>query len=279
MSYLNAILALCYVATPQSAELSDDILQRAFEHGNSLVVANVLWVSSRQESDLRTKIYYYTVIVRELVVAGDLSSADVREPIAIFTNASYGDALDIGSAYLLVISKCSPKKFDWSYCDYVLRVTPENSQTLREVKSRARDLYAKSAIRAFREKQVEPPGALPEMPEDVLKAFEAFRNTASDRCDFAKTIYESDFGTRIDESTPWRSDLKFLPPKMTLSRSQIVRLLGEPTFKHGFSYVWFCGRYDPVHAGILSVGFNAQEQTTGLLYHGVRLADWIENPE
>ena len=64
---------------------------------------------------------------------------------------------------------------------------------------------------------------LPELPREILAMCKQFKANPNNRSVFAKKIYESDMGSRRDISEPSSSIMKYLPPKIILSREEIIQ--------------------------------------------------------
>lgn len=253
--------------------LSDTALSDAMEKGRALMHVEVLSALTIQEE--RTTFYAYRVAVRALVVPGDLTDADVAQPIDLFAGAAYGDALKVGGSYLLFVTKDAPYSYSWAHRDDIADVTQEDREAVAQLAAQARIVYATTHLREFRdaiEKSVSYSDAI---PNAVLSACKRFRSSPKDRCESAREIWESDIGSRRDESRPESSRTVFLPPRVPLSRPEVLDLLGEPDIKVGYCYKWYCGEDTAGNAGVLSVGFMPNGTMATLVYGGERPEHWI----
>jgi len=249
--------------TAENGSFSESVLFNALEQGNSLVIAKILSVRATPN-----KFYFFKAQIVRPVIIGDLTENDIREPVELFAGASFGDALVPGSTYALFVSKGCTDHFDWSFRNDIIKMdelSSANSQILFET---AAKVYAKTPIREFRESKLKRAASLPELPKEMLAIYTQFKANPNNRNGFAKSIYESDMGSRRDLSEPLSSIMKYLPPKIILSREEIASLLGEPTLKCGWTYKWFCGpdKNNPEHVRILSITFDQLAETSLVLY-------------
>jgi hypothetical protein len=214
------------------------------------------------------------VAVHALIVPGDLTDADVAQPIELYAGASYGDALKVGRSYVLFVTKDAPFFFTWAHRDDVAEVKQEDNEAVAQLAARAKMIYAKTPLREFRD-ALEKTESDPEgIPDAVLVACKSFRGRPEDRCESARAIWESDLGSRRD--SPSVSSIgRFLPPKVSLPRSILLGLLGEPDIKVGYCYRWYCGEDTAGQAGVLSTVFMPNGTVATLVYGGERLEHWI----
>ena len=268
LKYIVVALLSCLPALAGGAErLSDEVLVDAFEKGGSFLVVTILGVRAEEEQGIR--MYFYKAKCVELVVPGDLSSGDVAEPVDLFAGASYGNALQVGTDYGLFVTKDAPFFMSWAHRDAVLRIDRNNTEIVKQLTARVQSVYEHTRIRDFREAKIVRPAAAPRIQQDLLAVCEEFRNGRDARHSQAKRIWESELGSRRDESHPFSSIITWLPPVVRLSRSETVALLGDPTLKTGHTYKWYCGKYDNSSidlVGVLSVTFDADESVATLLY-------------
>ncbi len=250
---------------------------RAFERGNSLVIVRVHSVHSSKETR-PGKFYFYNTTVIEPIIIGDLRESDIGEAVELFAGSSFGDALTPGSTYALFISKGAPYHLSWSFRNNVVKLDGFSDENLQALVEATTAVYKKTSIREFRESKFREASSLPILPEEILAICERFKANPQSRAGFAKKIYESDMGSRLDISEPSSSIMKYLPPKIILSRKEIASLLGEPTLKCGRSYKWFCGpdKDNPEHVGILLIAFDKYEKATRVLYNPHDKIYWVK---
>lgn len=276
----SAFVSIALAGFPKDGCFSESILIDAFEKGRSLVVAEILSVYEEKHTDF----HCYTAKVMRPIILGDLTKNDMLDALELFAGASYGSALKPGSTYALFITKDCPYHFSWAHRDDVIKVDiseKENLQALIEAADRA---YAKASIREFRKGKGPEKVELPALPEKIISLCESFRANPINRAEFAKRIYESDIGSKLDDSTPFLSYRVYLPPKIVLSREQMVFLLGKPTQKCGWTYHWFCGQDKSVavpekYVGILSVTFDKSENGIRVLYDTHQRVKWARFSE
>ena len=270
--YLTAGLA-CLAAAASGAEpLSKEVLVDAFDKGRSLLVVTIL--SVRAEG----KMYFYRAKCVEPVLRGDLSSSDLAEPMDLFAGASYGSTLEAGTDYALFVTKDAPCFMSWAHRDAWLKLDKGNPEARRRLLTHSRSAYQQSTIRRFREAKTPGTAIVPRLEPDVLAACKEFRKQRDGRQAQARRIGESAVGSRRDESTPWSSERVWLPPVVRLSRFEAVALFGKPTLKLGYTYKWYCGKYDNAstnQAGVLTATFDADEKVTDLLYAGEPRSHWV----
>ena len=248
----------------------ESIFVRAFERGNSLVIARILSVHSTKDTKPGKFYFYKTKVIRPIIL-GDLTESDLEKPVELFAGSSFGDALVPGSVYALFITKGLPNYLDWGFRNDVIKLESLDVDHLQALQEAAIKAYKKTAIRQFRESKLKEASSLPNLPEEISAICEQFRANPQNRVEFAKKLYASDMGSRRDLSEPFSSRITYLPPKIILSRGQILSLLGKPTLKCGWSYRWLCGEdksiSDPErYIAVLSVAFNENNETARLLY-------------
>jgi hypothetical protein len=254
--------------------LSESTIERALEQGGSLVVAEVLSVRSEG------KMYYYRVRVVRTIVAGDLQKEEVRQPLELFAGASYGDALGTGCHYAMFVSRECPYNFSWAFRDDAFEIDPSDEQAVRRLAETAGRVYATSSILQFRRATIEHNVELPPLSEELVSLCKEFRQGPGRRAELGRRIYESDLGSRIDESNPGSSTRRYLPPKITCSRPQMLSLLGHPNWKSGWVYTWRCDDYARARGGgglmgVLVVGFGPNDRAVRVLYSMQERSHWI----
>lgn len=260
-----------------SDELSDAVILDALEKGRSLVSVEILSVGTKEEK--ATKFYSYKTKVLKLIVAGDLAPADIQSPVVLFAGASYGKALTVGSKYALFVTKDAPHFFSWAHRDDVVKIDPEDSDALKQIETQASRIYARTQLHKFREEKKKDEGELPSIPENLKATCAKFKRYEEKRCELARSIWESNIGSRPDESRHLASVISYLPPKIQLSRAQALQLLGKPSIKVGYGYKWFCGRDSQGHAGVLTIEFNSNGMVRTLVYGGEPINHWIQEKE
>lgn len=260
---------------------SEYVLVDAFEKGRSLVIVEILSVR-KQERIYGTKtisIRCYRVKVIRPIVPGDLTKDDLQDPVELFAGASYGDVLKPGCTYALFVTKDCPYHYSWAHRDDVIKVDiskKENMQALVEAASR---IYAKTSIRKFREQVTVEAESLP-LSERIISLCEQFKTNPAKRADIGKQLYETDLGSRRDGSKPWSSIISYLPPIISLSREQILSLLGRPNLRSGWTYSWLCGQigkgHDAKEVGVLSATFDKNETTVRVVYQQQDKSKWTK---
>lgn len=258
-------------ADPYRNQFPETVLNNAFEKGCSLVITEIL----KQEDHY--SFYYYKAKLIQPVILGDLSEEDFREPIELFAGASYGNTLVIGSTYALFVTKDAPFFFCWGYRDNVQKIDLNDKQEVSTFISEAEQVYEKTSISKFRNIPIKVPSVIPDIPEALRKMCDEFRKKENNRVELARNIYQSDLGSHLDESKPWSSIAIYLPPKILLSRSQVLYLLGNPTLKIGRTYHWFCGRDETDSSedvGVLIGVFDHDENLITLIYNTNKMLKW-----
>lgn len=263
-----------------SAELSigstipEATLERALESGCSLVVAEILEVYAKD------RMYYYKPRIVRTIIAGDLKKEQVHSPPDLFAGASYGTALKPGSRYAMFIKRDYPYEFGWAFRDDVTEADPSDKGAVQRLVEIADRVYAGTSIRQFRRTvpwaYVKPP----DLPEELASLCKQFRDQPGRRAEIGRKIAESDLGSRIDDSQPFSSIRMYLPPKVPLSRQQVLALLGEATWKSGWTYSWACDDYVNAQKGgseigILSVTFDKSERAIRILFDMPERSKWI----
>ncbi|MCH7557018.1 MAG: hypothetical protein IIB56_06130 [Planctomycetes bacterium] len=255
----------------------ESLLIDAFEKGCSLIVAEILSVHEEQ----LTKFYFYKAKVIRPIILGDLTRNDIQGSLELFAGASYGDALKPCSIYALFVIKECPYHSSWAYRDEVLQIDTSDSQSLDRLVRAANRAYSKTVIHKFRQGwQAVQEVELPLLPEEILSLCKQFKTDPESRAEIGKKIFESDLGSRRDYWRPYSSEISYLPPKISLSRKQILSLLGSPNLRSGWTYSWLCGQIGKgpraKEVGVLSVTFDENEKSVGLLYHLQKKSKWTK---
>lgn len=258
----------------EQADFSVATLERAFEHGCSLVLAKV------QSVGTRGGMYHYVVKTARVIVAGDLEKEEMQRPLTLFAGASYGDALKAGACYAMFVTRDCPHEFGWSFRDDVIEIDPSDREAVRRLIELADRVYAKTSIRRFRQGWRWPNRELPPLPEELAALCQEFRNKPGRRTEIGKKIFESDLGSRIEQSIPSSSTRVYLPPKIICSRQQMVSLLGYPNWKNGWTYSWTCDHFVSAREGgkqigVLSVVFDENDKAVCVLYAMYERSQWI----
>ncbi len=253
-------------------------LEKAFENGCSLVVAEIL--SVRREGGWH---YYKAKIVRT-IIAGDLEKAEAQSPPEIAAEASEAEAIKPGSQYAIFTRRDCPYQFTLAFPDETVEVKPSDREMIRRLVEAADRVYAGTSIRQFRRTRpwvkAWANSELPALPDELALLCKQFREGSGRRAELGRQIAESDLGSRQDYSDIESSISRYLPPKIALSRRQVLVLFGEPTWMNGWTYLWRCD--DFVHAqeggteiGILSVTFDKSEIAIRVVYGMQARSNWI----
>lgn len=263
--------------SPKVGVFPESLLIDAFEKGCSLIVAEILSVHEEQ----LTKFYFYKAKVIRPIILGDLTKNDIQDPLELFAGASYGEALKPGSIYALFVIKECPYHSSWAYRDEVLQIDTSDSQSLDRLVRAANRAYSKTVIHKFRQGwQAVQEVELPLLPEEVLSLCNQFKTDPESRAEIGKKIFESDLGSRRADSRPYSSEISYLPPKVSLSREQILSLLGSPNLRSGWTYSWLCGQIgkglNAKNVSILSVKFDKSEVAVLVLYQEQEKSNWTK---
>lgn len=260
--------------------IPDDVMIRAFEEiGCSLIVGEIKGTTTvraphRAEA---TWLLYRTAVVK-VIIEGDLNETEIKGKVVnLFPGASYVSALHVGKRYIMFIRRDCNWGYSWSFRDDVAEVSGKNGNTaLESFCAKAKTLYQRTSIYAFRQEKIDSNAPPPELPESLIKTCLAFKANKKQRNEFARIIAESKLGSKLDKSHPVRSFLVYLPPEVCLTKGQVVRLFGAPTEKIGWSYLYSCGRAKrPARPefpyGVLKITFDKSSRVKRLLYVQVRL--------
>ncbi len=261
--------------SPEVGVFSESVLVDALEKGRSLIVAEIL--SVREDAGM----YYYNAEIVRPIILGDLEENDLSGPLELFAGASYGKALKTGSIYVLFVTKDCPYYFSWAHRDSIQKVDVTDEERTKALVEAAERAYAKTSIRKFRQgwrpvQEVE----LPALSEGIVSLCEQFRTDPESRTEIGKKIFESDLGSRRDESNPQSSIISYLPPRVSLSREQLVSLLGRPNLRSGWTYSWLCGQVGKgsraKEVGVLSATFDKSEAGVRVLYQRQEKSKWTK---
>lgn len=273
---LSVLVWACVVSTarPNGTVFPKATLERALENGCSLVIAEVLEVYTRD------RMYYYKPRIVRTIVAGDLEKGEVHNPPDLFAGASYGAALKPGSFYTIFIERDYPHEFGWAFRDDVIEVNPSDEETIRRLVETADRVYAATSIRQFRRTRSWAYVKPPDLPDELALLCKQFRERPGRRTELGKRMAESDLGSQRDGSDILSSIIRYLPPKISLSRQQVLSLLGEPRWRSGWTYSWSCDHYVSAQEGgeqigMLSVTFDRNERATRVLFDMQERSKWI----
>jgi hypothetical protein len=268
---------ICVLAeSPDAGVFSEALLVDALQKGSSLIVAEILCV--RNDGVM----YYYNVRVVRPIVLGDLEEDDLSGPLELFAGASYGDALKTSSFYALFVTKDCPYYFSWTYRDSIKKMDVTDDKDVQALMEAANRAYGKTSIRKFRQGwQAVQKVDLPALPEEIVSLCEQFRTNPENRAEIGKKIFESDLGSRRDESNPQSSIISYLPPKISITREQILSLLGSPSLRSGWTYSWLCGQsaergWVGRDVYVLSAVFSEDEKVVRLFYQQQKKSRWTK---
>ncbi len=254
---------------------SESVLMDAFEKGRSLIIAQVL--SRRRAED--TRFLFYKVKVIQPIIPGDLTKDDLQGLVELFAGTTYGADFRLGSTYAVFVTKDCPFQYSWSHRDDIIEVDISRKENLRALVETAGRIYAKTSISKFRDRVIGE-ADLPPLSERIISLCEKFRMKADERVDIGRQIYESDLGSRRDQANLDSSENSYLPPKVSLSRDQILSLFGRPNLKSGWSYFWLCGQIGKgsgaKEVGVLSVTFDTSEAAVRVLYEQHVKSKWTK---
>lgn len=242
---------------------SEEVLTHAFESGRALLVVRVSSVREEKNKN-NTIFYYYQTHVLRSIIDGDHITENFNDPLELFAGASYGKTLTPGSVYALFIIQYAPHHFSWAHRDALLKVDSAEGRSVNDLSKKAAEVYEATSIFEFRNPVVVE-NLLPELPEQLILQCEQFRRNRDRRTEYARAIAESDIASKpkyqLSSGLTPSSRAEYEKPIVPLTRSQVIKLLGEPTLKSGRIYLWYCGKdrnYDLPGdwAGVLSVTFD-----------------------
>lgn len=254
---------------------SESVLVDAFEKGRTLIIAEVL--SRRRVKD--TRFLFNKVKVFRTIIPGDLTKDDLQDPLELFAGTTYGADFRLGSTYAMFVTKDCPFRYSWTHRDDVIEVDISRKEYLQVLVEAAGRIYAKTSIRKFREKVIGE-ADLPPLSKRIISLCEQFKTNPEKRADIGRQLYESDLGSRRDESKLNSSEILYLPPKVSLSRDQMLSLLGRPNLKSGWTYFWLCGQIGKgsgaKEVGVLSATFDKSEAAVRVLYQQQDKSKWTK---
>ncbi len=266
------IILLSQTAPRDGGGLSDDVMRQALECGTSLVTVMIHAVRTGEERG--TDCLYYKAGIKNVIIAGDLHPADLPDTVFLFAGMSDDKLLVPGETYALFVTRDAPRSFMWSHRN--VRLSARDAQQIGRIGMRARLLYAGTRVCEFRESEFEDVSEPSTLSPELKTACAGFRSRSGNRCEPAEVIGKSEIGTLLDDSKPFLSIRLYLPPRRQLSRPQILRLLGPPDVRAGYTYKWFCGRDTQDRAGVLNIHFTPKNGVRTLRYCHEPLDYWVE---
>jgi hypothetical protein len=244
MAGVAVLPGFCAMAVSPGEGITEPVLLRSLGRGNSLAVVRII-----EKRMTNTEPWRGLFVVRaqalRLLVPGDLSMRDLSEGLVFLGAKRYVNRLERGGIYALFLDWDGPGSFSWAFRDNAVKFTSATDPKIGVLSKEAQATYRKTAIRRFREARVSTRPPLPSLPKDVIQACKRFRTSRGNRVVWGRRIWKSPLGAerRVDRSHPFSSVMRFTTtkPRVAIDRSQALRLLGQPTFKHGFTYIWECG--------------------------------------
>ncbi|MEN6372696.1 MAG: hypothetical protein ABFD64_11870 [Armatimonadota bacterium] len=248
----------------QDNQIPDEAtLIRAFDMGSTFAVVEMLG-EQHLDNDGR---YRIKLKVKKLLIPGDLSLQDVKDPIACYSgmwhprnyppkdvndpkppkpepNELFSNLIP-GHTYALFFIREFQNGFVWCFRDNYYEVSIADQQEMAKLESLAEQAYKSSTVIKFRSVKPKVDHTLPNLDDQLIQTCNRFRANISKRCSEGEAIARSDLGSRATMRSPVYSYISFDPPKIKLSRGQVLGLLGQPTQKNGFTYSWHCG-LDPI---------------------------------
>lgn len=256
--------------------LYESILIDALEKGSSMIIADIL---SNEESGERLSEIKVKVV--QSIILGDLTKEDLEDTINLSANVLDSKNLKVGSRYALFIIKECPYEFSWVHRNDFQLIDKSDIRTVQKLVSTAKGAYVKTSLSSFRKelnsvKDVD----LSLIPDEIISLCEQFKTDPENRSVIAKKIYLSDIGSRIELQSE-SSERVYNTPKISLSRNQIISLLGQPKIKCGWTYSWLCGQ--SVERGwvgrdvfVLSVTFDGDQKVQRMIYGQQKKDKWTK---
>jgi hypothetical protein len=263
-----------YASVNTNSPISDEIMFDALNRmGCSLLHIQVLseWTSNRIPNN---PVHVCKVKVLNVFIAGDLTTNDTQSPIDLFVGVAHKNPLDIGGQYVLFVDRRAPYYYSWAFSN--VKVDSTDTILLNRIDSQAQQIYPKTKMYKIRKGEVKDPNPFITIPNELKELCANFKANQGNRCDLGNQIMRSDIGTPRDESKPWLSYVIYLPPKIRISRLQLIDLIGEPTLKSGRVYSWYCGKQPNGRAGVLIARFSMEDKINTLNYGGENFDDWIK---
>lgn len=227
--------------------ISDSALDGALESGWSVIVGRIEgadWIRDPLRS--RTRAFSYRARVLKCIIGGDLKSSDIEGRDLALYAGSFRPSQAAGKTYIMFIGKhvLLGFRYVWHHSNAVIDVSgPDGTATIDSFATKAKAVYKKTDICKFREEKIDPNTTLPELPAGLGQACSQFKARAENRCKFAKQIVESEIGSGLGQSRRFPGCCyASLAPKLRLTKSQVILLLGEPAVKYRWSYLYPCGK-------------------------------------
>ena len=256
--------------------IPDSILNRSLEQGNSLIIGKIVSIDENiiESVNLTTR-YSYQVNVLDIIIPGYLNPQDIKgKIIPAFAGASYGDALIPEYIYIMFIDRSFKNEYNWLFRDSVIDVSDKNKLFIDNFSIKANKIYEKTTFYRLLNEEIDPNVTLPELPDLLIESCLNFKTNPTQRDQYAKEIYESNLGSR--DITPMVSSVRqWATPNISLTKSQVIQLLGEPSIKRVWGYDYFCGEVylpekypnKPNRYCVLSMSFDEDSKTTRLNYY------------
>jgi hypothetical protein len=266
MAGVAVLPGFCAMGVSAGEGITKPVLLRSLGYGNSLAVVRII-EKRMTDTEPRRGLFVVRAQVLRLLVPGDLSMRDLSQGLVFLAGKPYVDRLEKGGIHALFLDRDGPRSMSWAFRDNVVKFTSATDPGIDVLAKEAQTTYQETAIRRFREARVSTSPSLPSLPKDVIQACELFRTSRGNRVAWGRRIWKSPLGAerRVDRSHPEGSAMRFTTtkPRVAIDRSQALRLLGQPTFKHGFMYTWECGvdaKGSEVRA-LIPYGFNDSMKT------------------
>jgi hypothetical protein len=254
--------------SPGPNTFSEAVLIDTLEKGHSLVVAKVLSVDPGQAGN---SCLYKLDVLRPLIL-GDIGSGDLEGKPEFAADGTQRSAPKVGHTYALFVRKPARYQISLADTDHAVEIDISEKTNLKELKQAALRAYQKTVIYGFRKNMPGTWAAQPELPAELDKLCDGFRARPTDRAEYARQIFESELGSRIDQhQAARRGPAGYYAPKIALSRWQLLHLLGPLDHISGWTYSWFCGPDESIpdtdkHVGVLSATFYKDERCIRLVY-------------
>ncbi len=231
--------ACCSVlpADDANAPLPRTNTARLFDCGCSLIVARVIGTETRVWIGI--DITVYELLPLRTLQAGDMKPHDLASPIFVMAGTNHD--LEQAKSYAVFISKEIPDGFRMLFGNTIVPVNERDQAQISALTKAAASAYKASSIKAFRERPLDIEPTDLHLTQSLRATLKSFKAKPHVRTTEGRAIWESDLGSRKDESRPWSSNVTYLPPKYPLTRGQALELLGKPTLVSGFTYFWYCG--------------------------------------
>ncbi|MHC4743794.1 MAG: pentapeptide repeat-containing protein [Planctomycetota bacterium] len=248
-------------------EIPARILNASLEEGVCVIVGYIVNGGEATDQVGRSKALdvEYSVRVKKCIIADDLiTTATEGAKMTVFAPSRWKDLLLPGRTYIMPVTRRSYSAYSYIWQPrYAKDVSRDLSgKKVESFAEEAEKKYIGTAIHKFRNQTIDPNVALPKLDDELKKACSDFRDSPKDRCTSAKRIA----GSIIDLDYPTK-----IVPKVYLSKSQSIRLLGKPTAKIGWSCIYSCGEDKSQESerrlwGILTVNFDKSSRVKNIRY-------------